>query len=69
MITNRRTAGSGHVSETLTLEQAAEVLGVDADRVRAMIDEDLLHPLDGTDDTDGPRFDPAEVDALHNLGG
>jgi hypothetical protein len=45
---------------------AAEVLGVPQDRVVAMVDEGLLHPLDGTDH---PTFDAAEVHALHDLGG
>jgi hypothetical protein len=52
--------------QTLGLDEAAEILGVDAERVRAMVGEDLLHPVDGTD---GTRFDAAEVRALHDLGG
>jgi hypothetical protein len=46
---------------------AAEVLGVPPDRVLAMVDEGLLHPVDG--DGGGPVFDGAEVHALHDLGG
>ena len=52
--------------QTLGIDETAEALGVDAGRVRAMVAEDLLHPVDGGDE---PRFDPAEVRALHDLGG
>jgi len=45
---------------------AAGVLGVPPERVLAMVEEGLLHPLDGADH---PVFDASEVQALHDLGG
>jgi hypothetical protein len=45
---------------------AAGVLGVPPERVLVMVEEGLLHPMDGSDH---PTFDATEVRALHDLGG
>ena len=47
-------------------ETAAGILGVEPDRIIAMIDEGLLHPLEGHGK---PTFDVTEVRAVHHLGG
>jgi hypothetical protein len=52
--------------QVMDVATAAELLGVPPDRVLAMVDEGLLHPLAGTDH---PTFDATEVRALHDLGG
>ena len=51
------------VSETIGLGEAAEILQVTPDRVRALVEQGLLDPVDGD------RFDPAQVRAVHDLGG
>lgn len=51
------------MSEDISLDEAAEMLEVTPDRVRVMVEEGLLDPV-GED-----RFDPAQVRALHDLGG
>ena len=54
------------MSETISLDEAAEMLEVTPDRVRVLVEEGLLDPVPG----DGPaRFDPAQVRAVHDLGG
>jgi hypothetical protein len=54
------------VSETISLDEAAQLLEITPDRVQVMVEEGLLDPVPG----DGPaRFDPAQVRALHDLGG
>ena len=45
---------------------AAEILEVEPGRIKAMVEEGLLHPLPGRPE---PAFDLAEVRAVHNLGG
>jgi hypothetical protein len=50
----------------LDLEAAAAALGVEPERVLAMVDAGLLHQVQGHAE---PRFDANEVRAVHDLGG
>jgi hypothetical protein len=57
----------GMTDETLLdVESAAGVLGVEPDRVRTMVEEGLLTPVE---DREPPHFRETEVRAVRNLGG
>jgi excisionase family DNA binding protein len=49
------------------VDEAAELLGVPRDRVLAMVDEGLLHPVGSGGEP--LELDAAEVRAVHDLGG
>lgn len=54
-------------SDLLTIEDAARLLGVDAEQAEAMVAQELLVP---TDDLDGERrFTRAAVEAVRLAGG
>jgi excisionase family DNA binding protein len=53
--------------DLLSSEEAAELLGVDRERIRVMVDEGMLTPVDDGDG--GERFLRAEVEATRLLGG
>jgi hypothetical protein len=50
----------------IDVDGAAGLLGVEPGQIIAMIDEGLLHPLEGHR---SPTFDIAEVQAVRGLGG
>ncbi|HST83964.1 MAG TPA: hypothetical protein VLL08_19680 [Kineosporiaceae bacterium] len=50
----------------IDVEGAAGILGVEPGQIIAMIDEGLLHPLEGHR---SPTFDTTEVQAVRGLGG
>ena len=56
----------GMGDDVISLDEAAEMLQITPDRVRAMVEEGLLDPVSGGEP---PRFDPAQVRAVHDLGG
>lgn len=57
---------SAAAESVMDVRTAAEVLGVQPEQVSAMIDEGLLHPLDGHAE---PVLDAAEVHAVRAMGG
>jgi len=57
----------GAAGRVMGVDEAAAVLGVTPDRVLAMVDEGLLHPVDSGGD--GLQLDAEEVRAVHDLGG
>ncbi|UDY37507.1 helix-turn-helix domain-containing protein [Dermatobacter hominis] len=57
----------GDPTGALTPEEAAEALQVRPDRIAAMVDEGLLHPLGGPGEAQ--RFSRAEVEAVRLQGG
>jgi hypothetical protein len=54
-------------SELVDVESAAGLLGVQADRVEAMVEEGMLTPVDPSQAE--PQFRIEEVRALNELGG
>lgn len=52
--------------DTMTLDQAAEALGVEREQAEAMVEQDLLVPTAGTEGD--PRFTAAAVEAVRLAG-
>jgi hypothetical protein len=55
-----------HPVVEVDVEEAAGILEVSADRIPVLVEEGLLHPVDGSD---GARFDRSEVEAVRLIGG
>jgi len=53
-------------TSTVDTDGAARILEVEPTRIPELIDQGLLHPLEGHR---SPTFDVSEVQAVHNLGG
>ena len=56
-----------HTPDDLDREATARALQVDEDRISALVEEGLLHPVGGPGDE--LRFSTAEVEALRLQGG
>jgi len=52
--------------DLISTDEACALLEVDAERFQAMVDEDMVSPVESDD---GPRYSRAEVLALRELGG
>ena len=55
-----------HPTVQVDADEAARILEVTPDRIPVLVDEGLLHPLEGAE---GLRFDRAEVEAVRLIGG
>jgi len=60
---------AGGLDEDIGIDQAARLLEVGHEQVRAMADEGLLTPLAAFGEAEDLRFSRAEVLAARNLGG
>lgn len=56
----------GEPDDLITVEEAASLLEVAVDRIRIMVDEGMLDPVD---DEGAPTFVRAEVIAVRQIGG
>ncbi|MFI7587054.1 hypothetical protein ACIB24_08270 [Spongisporangium articulatum] len=56
-----------NTDELVDLDRAASLIGVQPDRVEAMVEEGLLHPVDPSQAE--PQFRVEEVKAVAMLGG
>jgi hypothetical protein len=61
-----RPDGAGRPESVVDSDGAATMLGVEPSRIPELIDQGLLHPLEGYG---SPTFDTSEVQAVHSLGG
>jgi maltose-binding protein MalE len=57
---------SDHPTVEVDADEAARILEVAADRIPVLVEEGLLHPVDGSQ---GQRFDRSEVEAVRLIGG
>ena len=57
---------SDHPTVQVDADEAAGILEGTPDRIPVLVEEGLLHPVDGSD---GQRFDRSEVEAVRLIGG